>query len=72
MPLTRRILLVEDDPMDIDLTLAALEANHVPHEVVVPRDGAEAPYFVDYADAIKTVRRFWVSLNQPPPLTVGG
>ena len=37
-----RILLVEDDPKDIDLTLAALEEYKLANEVVVVRDGAEA------------------------------
>ena len=37
-----RILLVEDDPKDIDLTLAALAEYHLANEVVVVRDGAEA------------------------------
>ena len=38
----KRILLVEDNPHDAELTLAALEANHLANEVVVLRDGAEA------------------------------
>jgi CheY-like chemotaxis protein len=37
-----RILLVEDDPKDIDLTLAALGEYKLANEVVVVRDGAEA------------------------------
>lgn len=37
-----RILLVEDDPKDIDLTLTALEEYHLANEVVVTRDGEEA------------------------------
>ena len=37
-----RILLVEDDPKDIDLTLTALEEYKLANEVVVVRDGAEA------------------------------
>ena len=37
-----RILLVEDDPKDIDLTLAALEEYKLANEVIVVRDGAEA------------------------------
>ena len=37
-----RILLVEDDPKDIDITLAALEEYKLANEVVVVRDGAEA------------------------------
>src|ERR1700730_13537384 len=37
-----RILLVEDDPNDVELTLTALEEYHLANEVVVARDGAEA------------------------------
>jgi CheY-like chemotaxis protein len=38
----KRILLVEDNPNDVEMTLAALEENHLANEVVVVRDGAEA------------------------------
>jgi CheY-like chemotaxis protein len=38
----KRILLAEDSPNDVELTLAALEENHLANEVVVVRDGAEA------------------------------
>jgi len=38
----KRILLVEDNPNDIELTLAALEENRLANEVVVVRDGEEA------------------------------
>jgi CheY-like chemotaxis protein len=38
----RRILLVEDNPNDVELTLAALSESHLANEVVVVRDGAEA------------------------------
>jgi CheY-like chemotaxis protein len=38
----KRILLVEDNATDIELTLAALEENHLANEVVVARDGVEA------------------------------
>jgi CheY-like chemotaxis protein len=37
-----KILLVEDDPYDVELTLAALTENHLTNEIVVVRDGAEA------------------------------
>ncbi|MEW6511251.1 MAG: response regulator [Bacteroidota bacterium] len=38
----KRILLVEDNPNDIELTLAALSEHKLANEVVVARDGAEA------------------------------
>ena len=37
-----RILIVEDDPRDLELTLTALEEYNLANEVVVTRDGAEA------------------------------
>jgi CheY-like chemotaxis protein len=38
----KRILLVEDNERDIELTLAALEEHNLANEVVTARDGAEA------------------------------
>jgi CheY-like chemotaxis protein len=38
----KRILLVEDDPKDIELTLGALEEYNLANEIVVARDGVEA------------------------------
>ncbi len=38
----KRILLVEDDPKDIELTLTALSENNLANEVAVARDGVEA------------------------------
>ncbi len=37
-----RILLVEDDPNDVELTLSALAENGLANEVVVTRDGEQA------------------------------
>src|SRR5579863_5112247 len=37
-----RILLVEDDPKDVELSLTALEEYNLANEVVVARDGEEA------------------------------
>jgi CheY-like chemotaxis protein len=37
-----RILMVEDDPQDVELTLTALEEYKLANEVVVTRDGKEA------------------------------
>lgn len=36
------ILLVEDNPKDLELTLVALERSQLANEVIVMRDGAEA------------------------------
>jgi CheY-like chemotaxis protein len=38
----KRILLVEDDPKDVELTLAALAEHKLANEVAVTRDGVEA------------------------------
>lgn len=38
----KRIVLVEDNPNDVELTLAALSEINLANEVVVVRDGAEA------------------------------
>ena len=37
-----RILMVEDDPKDVELTLTALQEYNLANEVVVTRDGEEA------------------------------
>jgi CheY-like chemotaxis protein len=38
----KRILLAEDSPKDVELTLTALEEHNLANEVVVVNDGAEA------------------------------
>src|SRR5208282_2683716 len=38
----KNILLVEDDPRDVNLTLAALQEYHLANQVLVVHDGAEA------------------------------
>lgn len=40
------ILLVDDNPNDIELTLAALAENHLANDVIVVRDGEEALDFL--------------------------
>lgn len=40
------ILLVEDDPDDLELALHALQANHLANSIHVARDGAEALAFL--------------------------
>lgn len=41
------ILLVEDNPDDIDLTLRAFKKNNIKNEIVVAHDGAEALDFLN-------------------------
>lgn len=38
----RPILLVEDNPDDVELTLRALKMNNIPNEVVIAKDGVQA------------------------------
>ena len=42
MPALRPVLLVEDNPNDVELTLVALERSRLANPVVVARDGVEA------------------------------
>lgn len=42
----KRILLVEDDPNDVELTLTAFEEYHLANDVVVVRDGQQALDFL--------------------------
>ena len=42
----KRILLVEDDPKDVELTLTGLAEYNLVNEVVVARDGEEALDFL--------------------------
>ena len=42
MTLLRPVLLVEDNPNDVELTLVALERSRLANPVVVARDGVEA------------------------------
>ena len=46
MPDLKPILLVEDNPNDLELTLTALEQTGLANEVVIARDGAEALDFL--------------------------
>lgn len=46
-PLNRPILLIEDNPMDVDLTRRALRNRSLIYEIVVARDGEEAVQLVE-------------------------
>jgi CheY-like chemotaxis protein len=49
----KNILLVEDDPRDVELTLAALEEHHLANKVMVLRNGAEALDYLRRAGKFK-------------------
>jgi CheY-like chemotaxis protein len=49
-----RILLVEDDPKDVELTLTALEEYNLANEVIVARDGEEALQYLFSRGKFKT------------------
>jgi DNA-binding response OmpR family regulator len=49
-----RILMVEDDPKDVELTLTALEEYNLANEVVVARDGEEALEYLYARGKFKT------------------
>ena len=40
------ILLVEDDPLDVEMTMRALQSDHVKNSIEVARDGEEALDFL--------------------------
>ncbi|ESP63080.1 putative two-component response regulator [Smithella sp. ME-1] len=42
MPNNRIILLVEDNPDDVELTLRAFKKNNIVNKIIVKRDGVEA------------------------------
>ena len=46
METLKRILLVEDDPNDIELTMTALSEHNLANDVVIVRDGVEALDYV--------------------------
>jgi CheY-like chemotaxis protein len=49
----KRILLAEDNPKDVELTLAALDEHNLANEVVVVKDGAEALDYLYCRDKFK-------------------
>ena len=69
------ILLVEDNPHDLELALRALKKHHLANKVVVARDGAEALEFIfgtgAYADRDVTDRPKVVLLDLKLPKVDG-
>jgi DNA-binding response OmpR family regulator len=49
-----RILMVEDDPKDVELTLTALDEYNLANEVIVTRDGEQALDYLYYRGEYKT------------------
>jgi CheY-like chemotaxis protein len=49
MPDLRPILLVEDSPKDLELTLAALKKCQLANDIVIARDGEEAIDYLSYS-----------------------
>lgn len=47
----KRILLVEDDALDVEMTLRALAGHRLANEVAVARDGVEALDYLLRRDA---------------------
>jgi CheY-like chemotaxis protein len=51
----KRLLLVEDDPKDVELTLEALSEYNLANEVIVVRDGEEALDYLHRRGKFQTV-----------------
>ena len=49
-----RILMVEDDPKDVELTLTALEEYNLANEVIIAHDGEEALDYLNYRGNFST------------------
>lgn len=66
-----QILLVEDNPHDLDLTMRALRRNHLANDIVTARDGAEALDFIfgrgeyEGRDVSDTPRVIFLDLKLP-------
>ena len=50
----KTILLAEDNPKDVELTLEAMAENNLANEIVVVRDGVEALEFLRCQGKFKT------------------
>ena len=70
-PDTIEILLVEDNPKDVELTLHALKKHNLANKVHVARDGQEALDFFFDGDQVKPVRPKLILLDLKLPKVSG-
>jgi CheY-like chemotaxis protein len=56
MPNNKKILLVEDSPDDVELTLRAFKKNNIINNIIVKRDGVEALDFFFGKDGVVNKR----------------
>lgn len=65
------ILLVEDNPDDVDLTMRALKKNNIKNEIVVAHDGVEALDYLfgtgTYAERDKSIKPVVILLDLKLP-----
>ncbi|MDI6803893.1 MAG: response regulator [Bacteroidota bacterium] len=64
----KTILLIEDNPNDIDLTLRAFKKNNIVNKIVIARDGAEA---LEYLFGEKAIHPTLVLLDLKLPKVDG-
>jgi CheY-like chemotaxis protein len=73
------VLLVEDDPDDLELTLHTLAEARISNPIHVARDGQEALDYIfrrgvharwdQFQKTIREMGYYWLVVNQPKPST---
>ncbi|MBC7996027.1 MAG: hypothetical protein H7Z15_22600 [Rhizobacter sp.] len=59
------ILIVEDNRLDVEMTLRGLRKANIVNRIHVVRDGAEALEFL-FCEGAYAARRYWLMLNETP------
>jgi two-component system response regulator len=65
MSSSKAILLIEDNPSDVELTRRALEKNHIPNQLVVAEDGESALQYLGREGPHKLPALALLDLNLP-------